>query len=193
MIDERKRPSVNIEFIQDGYYKSYSDNLQVPHYYYLGPNAEVKKITEYELSNDLDTILSDIDGLIGTSVKSNTKSLIGVSGPNEILYIDNTPYYAYSKEYIELPNHISVPLEKKINKRTQINSSGYTLNGDPIIVGGSKGLIITESFIGEDKNLPTQGKIDSQTGYFVSSISKNNKRYINDLVYYDITITYQEL
>lgn len=193
MKDERKRPSINVEFIPDGFYKSYTDEKQIPYFYYLGENSIIKKITEYELANSTEDIITKINGISNTSPQPNTKTLVGISGPSEILYMDNKPYYAFSLDYVELPPQLTPPENKKKNIRTQINSSGFTLNGDPIIAGGSKGLIITESYIGkDDKNFPKQGETNDN-GYLITSVSKNNKRYINNELYYDITITLQEL
>ena len=70
--------------------------------------------------------------------------------------------------------------------------AGYTLTGDPIISGGSKGLIYTENYLCREDLIPSQGVIDSN-GNLITSVSKSNKRIINDEVYYTINITIQEL
>lgn len=191
MKDGRKVDKVTTEFIADGFYKLGTNSNNIPVYLFLGINAELRKTTEYHLSESISEIFTAAES-ISLSEAGGSKLLINVSGPSEKVYLyDGSIYYSYSLDYIEFPSAAQVPKSLRVNKRTQISSSGYTLTGSPVITGGSKGLIITETYTDSEGNMPTQGTI-SNNG-LITSVSKSNKRIINGSIYYDYTVTTQEL
>lgn len=215
MKDERRKDSVRVEYLADGMYQTGTTSANIPEYNFFGENAKLLRITENHLAETVDEIYSAAKDFVPTYAG---KSLVSISGPNELIYIDNKEYFAYTEEYVEFPVTLAVPENRKKNKKTQVSLTGYTLTGEPIIAGGSKGLIITESYtIKEDliKDIKQGTVVDSsssssssgsssntQTGYtlpteltkgLITSLSKSNKRYINGDVYYDVTVTTQEI
>jgi hypothetical protein len=193
--DNRKLNSISNEFLPDGYFQIGTNSQNIKESLFFGENVKITKITEYYLATTEEEIFSLAESFV-ISYLPNTKNLINISGPTEKLYIKETDtvqtYYAFTKEYILLPEIINPPENKRKNAKTQINSDGYTLDGNPIITGGSKGLIFTETYLCKENLIPTQATITDE-GTFISSVSKSNKQIINGSIYYDISVTTQEL
>lgn len=190
MIDGRKAQSKRVNQLTDGYLQI-GDKNGISEYLFFGENSQYITETIPMLSTDIDSILSLVNNL-SVTFTPGTRFLSGVSGGSEIIYVGNNSYYSYNEEYTILPDTKDPPLGKIINEKTQISQDGFTLNGDIIIVGSSKGLITTETFLGEENSVSvTQGTIDGDR--LVSSISKSNPRYINGKLYYNYNITYQEI
>lgn len=188
--DPRKKDSVSSQILSDGFFKTHTDSNGVPNYLYLGPGAIVVATTKNLLTNNPDEILSKAESIGNVSANPGATFLSGVSGPTEKFFYNGQDTYAYTEEETTLPPAANVPSTKKVNKRTQVNNSGFTINGDIIITGGSKGFIVTESYIGKDADISVGDILD---GTIVTSVSKSNRRRINGGEYYDFTITYQEI
>lgn len=197
IIDDNRKEIVE-EWIRldDGLYKYKTNKKNIAYYYFFGENATYKKFSKRKLSTDIMGIIN-LASSIGTTPPSpgGGQHLIGVSGPDGVVYMGDIEYYTFNTEYIELPPDLvlEIPENKKEVKRTQISSSGYTLSGDIIIEGGSKGLITSISQVMEDSLIPKQGIIDDGGLGLITSVSKSNLRFINNKRYYDVSITYQEI
>lgn len=201
MRDNRSLDDTRVEYLDDGLFLMGNNINNIPEYKFYGEKTKIRKITEKHLSSSLDHFLNTVRTFAPDYSESTV--LLNISGPLEHLFFDNSEYYVYTKEFVLLPeNTIDFPEKKnyKINKQTQVSLAGYTLTGEPIISGGSKGLIISESFMASDSyliaNNLTQGSTvvdENNISYLITSISKNDKKIINGIVYYNISITKQEL
>lgn len=201
MRDNRSLDNIKVEIIDDGLFKLGNTINDIPEYKYYGEKTRILKITEKHLTDSLDDFLNIVINYIPEY--NNKKILTQISGPIEYLILDNKEYYVYNKEYTVFPsNTIDFPEKKnyKLDRQTQVSLGGYTLTGDPIVSGGSKGIIITESFISSNEyliqNNIIQGSIEIDNNnikYLITSISKSDKKIINGRVYYNVSITKQEL
>jgi hypothetical protein len=193
--DNRKLNSISNEFLSDGYFQIGTNSQNIKESLFFGENVKITKITEYYLATTEEEIFSLAESFV-ISYLPNTKNLININGPSEKIYLKETTgvqtYYAFTQEFVSLPNIIDPPENRRKNAKTQIGSDGYTLEGNPIITGGSKGLIFTETYLCKEDLIPVQATITDQ-GTFISSVSKSNKQIINGDVYYDINVTTQEL
>lgn len=201
MRDNRSLDNIKVEIIDDGLFQLGNTINNIPEYKYYGEKTRILKITEKHLTDSLDDFLNMVINFIPEY--NNNKILTQISGPIEYLILDNKEYYIYNKEYtVFTSNTINFPERGnyKLDRQTQVSLGGYTLTGDPIVSGGSKGLIITESFISSNEyliqNNIVQGSIEIDNNnikYLITSVSKTDKKIINGRVYYNISITKQEL
>lgn len=188
MTDSRKYPSKSSQFIPDGYFHIGEIN-GIKKYLYLGENAEIITTKEHHIANSVEEIFEMANNL-KVEFTSGT-FLSGISGGGESVYASGKgQLFSYTKEYMTIPRTKSPPSGKIVSKRTQVTQNGVTINGDVIITGGSKGFIITETYLGTDKDI-SQGTTEGDS--IITSISKSNPRYINGRLYYNYSVTYQEI
>lgn len=193
--DNRKLNSISNEFLADGYFQIGTNTQNIQEFLFFGENVKITNITEYYLATTEEEIFSLAESF-SVSYLPNAKNLVNVTGPSEKLYLKEKSgvkvYYSFTQEFISLPNIVDPPENRRKTSRTQISQDSFTLEGNPVITGGSKGLIFTETYLCQEDLIPEQATI-TDNGDFISSVSKSNKRIINGLVYYDINVTTQEL
>lgn len=193
--DYRKLNTLTNEFLPDGFYQIGANSNNITEFLYFGENVKITRIIEHYLATSIEEIFSLAESF-SISYLPNTKNLINVSGPSEKIFVKEKTgvqtYYSFTQEFVSLPNIIDPPENRRKNSKTQISQDGFTLEGNPIITGGSKGLINTETYLCREDLIPLQATFNNN-GDFISSVSKSNKRIINNSVYYDINVTTQEL
>lgn len=189
MRDGRKAISKRVNPLPDGFLQI-GDRDGISEYLFFGENSQYIVESIPMLSDSIESIISKASNL-SVTFSSGSTFLSGVNGGSETIYVNNTKYFAYVEEYTTLPKTKEPPSGKIISERTQISQDGFTLTGDIIIVGTSKGLITTENYLDKDGLNIVQGTIDGDR--IITSVSKSNPRYINGSLYYIYSISYQEI
>jgi hypothetical protein len=188
MTDSRKYPSKSSQFIPDGFFHI-GEREGIKEYLYLGENAEIITTREPHLAGSVAEIIELANSLV---VEFNSGTFLsGISGGSDNVFASGKgQLFSYTKEYMTIPSTKSPPSGKIVNKRTQVTQNGVTINGDVIITGGSKGFIITETYLGTNSDI-NQGTTEGNS--IITSVSKSNPRYINGSLYYNYSVTYQEI
>lgn len=187
-----KEDSVNFEQIPDGYYSIGTKN-GVPDLLFFGEMSVIKKIEKHFIGTDPFTLAQSIKSV---DLSVSGEILIGLNVPGTKFYCDNKLWYYYSKMYIKLPQKVSPPDSETVIINSQINQSGVTLKGEPVISGTTKGVSILHTYLG-DTTSKVGETVTANSGqgvmkFLITSLSKNNKRYINGELHYSISINYQE-
>lgn len=198
-IDNRKKPSIEIELIPNGMKQVGVTSTGLPEFKYYGENAVIVKTTIYILApasyyvQQSQSLASNISSIVngGTNIK------ISVSMGGEFVKIKGgESFYSGTETFADYPTPASYSPPPAIESYSVDEGIiGYTINGDALFIGKSKGTTISTTVTASAD--PTGGAVagtisGSHPGISsqLSSKSKSNGRVINGTEYYDYSYTY---
>ena len=197
--DPRVAVTFDTEILTSGLHEIGQTVEGYPRFLFFGLNAfivkEVRPIlaTQAEYTALRDSVLAtiDVDDLFTGEI------LTSVDGPGTREVVDGVVYYTGSLTYTTYPQRQTYnPVITPTNYTTPIVISGYTINGEPIISGANRARVRTQSYettLAEAEALPNSGQLTVDQTELVTNKSISGRREINDIVYAQVSISFQEL